>query len=32
LFALGASLSYGGFSGIFAGRALVLWRLTQAAR
>jgi hypothetical protein len=32
LFALGASLVYGVFSGIFAGRALVLWRLTQAAR
>lgn len=32
LFALGASLSYGVFSGIFAGRALVLWRLAQAAR
>jgi hypothetical protein len=32
LFALGASLAYGVFSGIFAGRALVLWRLTQAAR
>lgn len=32
LFAVGASLTYGVFSGIFAGRALVLWRLTEAAR
>jgi hypothetical protein len=30
-FALGASLAYGVFSGLFAGRALGLWRLTRPA-
>ncbi len=28
-FSLGASLAYGVFSGLFAGRALALWRLTR---
>jgi hypothetical protein len=32
VFALGTSLAYGVFSGVFAGRALVLWRLAQPVR
>jgi hypothetical protein len=30
-FALGASLAYGVISGLFAGRAITLWRLTRQA-